>query len=212
MKLLPSLLLAVAMFISMRAEALSLETVLWKLGNPPLNEQELARIEKGLAKFNKNPHALVADNSSQPKLSFSYFCVGGKAALVAIGVEGFKCINTSGNTISITNMDRAPFVGLLTDSYVGLNAGISVMTGVAHYSCVQGSCDIGGAYDPDRDYYYRRQGQSGKGGTLSGAFGLYGAHVGYYVKDENHLALVMYQAGLSVEAAFSKIYVAAERD
>lgn len=196
------------------ADALPLETFLWKIGNPALSEQDLEIVKIQLAKFNKNPHMQMAGEVQ--RVHMKYMCVGGKASLVILGLQGFKCVNTAGNVIVIThdpkdNSRTSPFTGLQISDYVGLNAGLSLMAGIAVYSCDLGNCAIEGDYEYSRFDSEENARTHGRGGTINGAFGLYGGYVGFYKKDQNSLALLMYQAGLAAEISYSAVQVTAQR-
>jgi hypothetical protein len=177
---------------------LKLETVLENIGNPDLTNDEHAYLAAELAEFNKSPYVMVADNSD--RIHLKYFCVGGKASVVLIGVQGLKCLDTAGNTYNIGFGDArtTAVTGFVADGYVGFNAGVSLLAGVAIYSCDVGQCEIEGGY---------RSESAGKGVSVNGAYGLFGGLVAYYAKGNSNLSIAMYQAGLAIEISYSRAFV-----
>mgnify|MGYP003393644281 CR=1 FL=1 len=188
---------------------LKFEDVLALMGNIELSEAEVRELQLSLEKFNRAPEARVADNSNA--IYSHYFCIGGKGAIVFIGIQGWKCIDIRGNTIIVgmaKNSYRNLESGLYADGYFGFNLGVSIMTGVLIHRCADGkSCDVKGSYYGRYNYDYKSE--QGTGGTINGAIGPYGGFIGYYYRPGNHVALMMYQAGLAAEAAYSNLIIKA---
>lgn len=166
-------------------------------------EKEQTELISELSAFNKDPYVRVAANGSD-RMYAKAFCLGGKAALVVFGFQGFKCLDTNKKLITITMNDErwgwTAVTGLVVDGYIGLNAGLSLLAGVAILSGPYGEFRWSGEFG-------RRSSNDIEGGTLNGAFGLVGGYAAYFEKENLSLTIVAYQAGLAIELSASKVQV-----
>lgn len=175
-----------------------------------LSDIEKAELTSELNEFNNDPYVRVAAADTD-RVYGKAFCIGGKSALVVAGIQGFKCITTTKQVVNIT-MSNGHYAealsGFMAESYVGLNVGLSVLAGVAILSAPAHSFRWTGEF--------RRGSYSDKtdvdGGTINGAFGLYGGYAGYFERGAASLTILAYQAGLAVEVSASKVQVKSDRD
>lgn len=181
----------------------------------PLSEDEAnmikVRFSEAQEAFFNQSNLIKVGLDNEDKSSEVYMCLGGKAALVAIALEGFKCISLSTSkivTVTFSSERLMPEVtGLIPKGYFGITAGVALNLGVMVLrqpsDAKADSNPLGGRYS------YTERGI--KGGKIDAAY-FGGLLVGYYEKDNTSATIIALQAGFSLGAALSDIQITEERN
>lgn len=175
---------------------LTVEDILPHMGAADLSPDEFALLEQSLREFNGSSlHvSLHREHSSSHR---RYFCVGAKGAIVVLGLQGLKCINSSNEMIFIGSKS-----GIIDPNSFGLDIGLSLLVGFADLYCDPVQCE--GEYNR---VSIPEEGDILSGGTINGAYGFMGASIGYYESAQRSVALGLYQAGFAFEINRSGILI-----